>query len=80
VAQRVFVDDFLAVVHDDHLPKVLFGVLQVARQLVEVTLVERGEVVDDAEEVVGQLEDKLLQEELGRLLLHHRQLIGHPDG
>ena len=43
-------------------------------------LVERGEVVDDAEEVVGHLEDELLEEELGGLLLDHRELVQHFDG
>ena len=73
VVEHLLLHHRLAVVDDDHLLEDLLRVLERARQLVEVPLVERGEVVDDAEEVVGELEDHVLDEVLGHLLLHHRQ-------
>ena len=51
-----------------------------ARQPIEVALVERGEVIHDAQKVVGQVEDDVLDEALGNLLLDDRELILHLDG
>ena len=62
--QHLRLHDRLAVVHDDDLLEDLLRVLQRARQPVEVALVERGEVVDDAQEVVGELKDDVLDKAL----------------
>ena len=59
MTQGVLVDHLLTIVHDDHLSEVLLRRLQVPSELVEVALIERGEVVDDAQKVVRHLKDEL---------------------
>ena len=58
--------------HDDF-PKGLLAVLDASRESVEVTLIERGEVVHNANEIVTQLENQIYYEVLCRLLFHDTQ-------